>query len=267
MQRAAISFIKMIFLTIVAVSFLASLLTLFSGFGLGTLLMPVTAVFFPVTVAVALTAFVHLLNNLFKLAALWRDVDKEVSLKFGVPALLAAVPGAWLLTRLSDLPGFATYSIIGIEAVVTPVKLAVGLLLIFFAAAEWFGIGLRSNLSARHLPLGGVLSGFFGGLSGHQGAFRSAFLLHAGLDARQFIATNAAIAAMVDIIRLAVYRINLPLLMEEANISLVAAATAAAFAGVLAGRTGIRKVTIGLIRKLVAIMLMSLGVMLAAGVI
>ncbi|NJM35823.1 MAG: hypothetical protein HC850_15265 [Rhodomicrobium sp.] len=53
-------------------AFIASLLTLFSGFGLGTLLLPVTAIFFPVAVAVALTAFVHLLNNLFKLAVLWK---------------------------------------------------------------------------------------------------------------------------------------------------------------------------------------------------
>ncbi len=49
-------------------SFLAALLTLFSGFGLGTLLMPVVAIFFPVEVAIGITAVVHLANNLFKLA-------------------------------------------------------------------------------------------------------------------------------------------------------------------------------------------------------
>lgn len=38
-------------------------LTLFSGFGLGTLLMPAFAVFFPVEVAVAATAVVHLATN------------------------------------------------------------------------------------------------------------------------------------------------------------------------------------------------------------
>ncbi|MEJ2170449.1 MAG: hypothetical protein P8X90_33545 [Desulfobacterales bacterium] len=42
-------------------------LTLFSGFGLGTLLMPVFAIFFPVEAAIALTAIVHFLDNLFKL--------------------------------------------------------------------------------------------------------------------------------------------------------------------------------------------------------
>jgi len=43
-------------------------LTLFSGFGLGTLLMPVFAIFFPIEIAIAMTAIVHLANNIFKLA-------------------------------------------------------------------------------------------------------------------------------------------------------------------------------------------------------
>ncbi len=49
------------------VALLASGLTLFSGFGLGTLLLPAFALFFPVEIAVAATAIVHLINNLFKL--------------------------------------------------------------------------------------------------------------------------------------------------------------------------------------------------------
>lgn len=65
---------------------------------------------------VTLTAFVHLLNNLFKLVALWRDVHWPVSLKFGIPALLATIPGAWLLTGLSELPEMARYQIFGQEA-------------------------------------------------------------------------------------------------------------------------------------------------------
>lgn len=68
-------------------AFIAAMLTLFSGFGLGTILMPV----------VAITAIVHLLNNLFKLSLLWRHVSKPVVLAFGVPALMAAIPGALLL--------------------------------------------------------------------------------------------------------------------------------------------------------------------------
>ncbi len=252
---------------IIITAFVASLLTLFSGFGLGTLLMPVVAIFFPVTIAVALTAFVHLLNNLFKLIALWKFIHWPVALKFGIPALLATIPGAWLLTNLSELPTLVSYEALGTEMVITPVKFTVGLLLIVFAVAEWFSFARKVNVSARYLPWGGILSGFFGGLSGHQGAFRSAFLLHAGLEKNQFVATNAAIASLVDITRLAVYGVNFALLFQQVDITLIAAATAAAFAGVLAGTVGLRKVTIGFIQKLVAILLLTLGVLLAAGVI
>lgn len=66
-----------------ATALLASGLTLFSGFGLGTLLMPVFALFFPVAVAIAATAVVHLANNLFKLALLARLADWRVVLRFG----------------------------------------------------------------------------------------------------------------------------------------------------------------------------------------
>ena len=45
---------------------LASGLTLYSGFGLGTLLMPAFALFVPVELAVAATALVHGANSLLK---------------------------------------------------------------------------------------------------------------------------------------------------------------------------------------------------------
>jgi uncharacterized membrane protein YfcA len=49
------------------VALLASLLTFFSGFGLGTILTPVMVFFFPIEVAIALTGVVHFTNNIFKL--------------------------------------------------------------------------------------------------------------------------------------------------------------------------------------------------------
>lgn len=248
-------------------AFLASLLTLFSGFGLGTILMPVVTIFFPVTVAVALTALVHLINNLFKLALLRHNVDWGIVLRFGVPALIATVPGAMLLTALAALPKLHSYNVAGMNAEMTPVKLAVGLLLIFFATIEWLPILKKINFSARALSLGGILSGFFGGLSGHQGAFRSVFLIRAGLDTNKFVATNTAIATLVDITRLAVYGLNISLIMSQVDLHILAVATIAALAGALAGTIGLKKVTITFIQKLVALTLYILGALLVAGLI
>ncbi len=73
---------------------LIALLTLFSGFGLGTLLMPVFAIFFPVEVAVAATAVVHLANNVFKLVLMGRHANWGIVARFAIPAAVAAFGGA-----------------------------------------------------------------------------------------------------------------------------------------------------------------------------
>ena len=78
-------------------AFLAAGLTMYSGFGLGTLMLPVFALFLPVEMAVVATALVHGANNVFKVTLLGRRADREVVLKFGLPAVLAAVLGAMLL--------------------------------------------------------------------------------------------------------------------------------------------------------------------------
>src|SRR3972149_5866427 len=90
------------FIIIPLVGFLVSGLTFFSGFGLGTLLLPAFVAFFPVEVAVGLTAVVHALNNLFKFSLVHRDIDRAVVVRFGVPALFAAYFGARLLGFLAD---------------------------------------------------------------------------------------------------------------------------------------------------------------------
>lgn len=86
-------------------SLLFSLLTFFTGFGLGTLLMPVFAIFFPVEVAVALTAIVHLANNIFKLFLTGKKADRAVVLRFGLPAIIGALIGAFLLLRITGHQG------------------------------------------------------------------------------------------------------------------------------------------------------------------
>lgn len=254
-------------LLICIAAFAAAGLTLFSGFGLGTILMPVVAIFFPVPVAVAITAVVHLLNSLFKLGLLWRNVSERVLLTFGVPALLAAIPGALLLDYLSTLEPLFSYAPAGKEHAVMPVKLAAGILLIIFATAEM--IPFLNRLSDHHLGLsfGGVLSGFFGGLSGNQGAFRSAFLIRAGLDKNAFVSTNAAIAVLVDSSRIIIYGLTFDLAIIEAQSALILLATVAAFLGVFLGTELLKKITIGFIQKLVAAMLYTLGGLLAAGII
>ncbi|GFK93024.1 hypothetical protein NNJEOMEG_00853 [Fundidesulfovibrio magnetotacticus] len=243
---------------------LASGLTLFSGFGLGTLLFPAFALFFPVDVAVAQTALVHLANNLFKLSLFWRAADPRTALAFGLPAMLAALAGAWLLGALEGQPALFTYQALGAVRAVTPLKLLMAGLMAFFALAELRG-SIKQGPARGGLLAGGLLSGFFGGLSGHQGAFRSAYLLKAGLSKEAFIATGVVLACVVDLSRLAVYAGHLGRPEVADHAGLVTLACLAAFAGAFLGKRLVRKATIDGVRRAVAGMMLAVALGLACG--
>jgi hypothetical protein len=257
---------------IVIVAFVASGLTLFSGFGLGTLLMPAFAIFFPVELAVAATAIVHFANSMFKIPLFARDANVTVVLRFGVPALLAALAGAWLLSVMGALAPIASYSIFGREAVISPIKLIMALLIFGFAMFELLPKFRELELDARWLSVGGVLSGFFGGLSGHQGALRAAFLAKCGLTPAQFVGTSAVIGFAVDAARLLVYGIAFfgparALFSAGEHRSVLLAAIAAAFAGVLVGKRFVKKVTIRTIQLVSGALLIVVAAALASGVV
>lgn len=254
------------YLFICTAAFVASGLTLFSGFGLGTLLMPVFAIFFPIDVAVALTAVVHLFNNLFKLILLGKYADRTTVIQFGLPAILAALLGAWALLSLSDLKPLVHYQLLSRDLQVTPVKLIVAILMIFFALFELVPKFDKLSFEKKYLPLGGILSGFFGGLSGHQGALRSAFLIKCGLSKESFIATGVVVACLVDVTRISIYSSHFSLARGE-NYLLLLAAIGSAFFGALIGNRLIKKVTMRTIQVIVAIMLFGIAGALGTGII
>ena len=251
----------------------SALLTLLSGFGLGTLLLPAFLLtLHSVPVAVAATALVHLANNLFKLGLVGRHAVGAIVLRFGVPALLASVAGALLLARAAAWPELGRYLLAGHEFVVRPLNLVVGLLMVGFALFEWSPRLSGLAFPARVLPLGGVLSGFVGGLSGHQGALRAAFLARCGLGKEQYVGTGAVCAVLVDVARLAVYgvtawRDHFARLGEAGGRGLVAAGVAGAFIGSYLGARLLTKTTLPAVQRLVACMLVALGLALAAGLV
>lgn len=254
-------------LIVCIVALLASVLTFFSGFGLGTLLLPAFALFMPVEHAIAMTAVVHLLNGLFKLALLRKHVDTRVLLRFGLPAVLAAVLGAWLLSALGTLPALHAYTAFGHRFEILPLKLVIGMLLLLFAMIELLPKLRDLEFDARWQPLGGALSGFFGGLAGMQGALRSAFLARSGLDKQAFVATGAAIACVIDVSRLAVYAGTLLAVFGTLDHRLLACAVLAAFAGAWLGNRLLHKTTLRGLQRVVAAMLFAFAIGLILGVL
>lgn len=253
---------------VLAVALAASVLTFFSGFGLGTLLLPAFALVFPLDVAVAATAVVHLGNNLGKAGLVGRMADWKVVARFGIPAVLAAFAGAALLLMLEGGP-VATYSLAG-ERKVTALGLVVGLLITAFALFELVPVLKDWTVDRRWLPLGGLLSGFFGGLSGHQGALRSAFLTKVLPTAKAFVATGTVCAILVDLARLGVYAGRYAqgtAALDAGDWWLLGGAMAMALAGALVGARLLGKATLGGVRTLVGLLLLVLGPAIAAGLV
>lgn len=252
---------------IAAAALLASCLTLFSGFGLGTLLMPVVALFFPLDVAIGITALVHFSNNIFKLGLVGLNADRSIVLRFGVPAVTAAILGALLLGQLSSLPPLIVYAVAGKSLQIMPVKLIVGAMIIAFVILELSPRFAAMAFGRNYLSLGGCISGFFGGLSGHQGAFRSMFLLKAGIGKEQFIATGVVLAVMVDLARMLIYGWESNTAPKNVDWLLVGVATLSAFAGAVLGVRLVKKFTIRAIQVIVSILLVIIALGLISGLL
>ncbi len=258
------------YLIVCSVALLASGLTLFSGFGLGTILTPAFVLFFPVPVAIAATAVVHLSNNLFKIFIVGKFANKKILIQFGIPAVLAALAGAFFLTYVSAFPAVFSYELGGQLHYITVVKAVIGSIIVVFACLELSPSFEKVAIDQKYMLWGGILSGFFGGLSGNQGALRAMFLIKADLSKEDFIGTNVVLAVMVDLGRLLVYGAGFYAVhfKEVTNISsLVLAATFAAFLGAYMGKKMLNKVTLRTVQAMVGIMLIFLGAGLASGLI
>jgi uncharacterized membrane protein YfcA len=257
----------MSYLVVWTVAFLASGLTFFSGFGLGTLLLPAFALFFAIELAVALTAVVHFLNGAYKLILVWRHINWPVLVRFGVPAIGGALLGSWLLVSITDGGALLRYSILGREVEITAVKLTVGVLLLLFACAELSRSFRKLAFPPEYQPLGGLLSGFFGGLAGMQGALRSAFLVKAGLTKEAYIATGSAIAFLIDVSRLGMYVRLFAAHRHEFDYVLLIGAVMAALGGATVGNRYLSKATMGGVQTIVAILLFGVAAGLILGLL
>ena len=248
------------------ISFTASVLTFFSGFGLGTMLLPVFCLFMPVELAVLATAVVHLLNNVLKFFLIRKMIDRSVLLSFGIAAVCAAFIGALLQDYLGS--GGVLYQLNwsrylgGVELL----SLVIGLLMIGFAILDLVPWGKTISFRKGQFFTGGLLSGFFGGLSGHQGAFRAAFLSKSNLTADVFISTSVCLSLLIDMVRIPVY-LNSNDGTLESYWKTIILACVCAFLGSFIGKRLFTKRKVKNVRLIVAVFLLSMGTGMILGLI
>jgi uncharacterized membrane protein YfcA len=203
---------------------------------------------------------------------LGRAADPGIVLKFGLPAIAAAVCGALALGWIAESDTAVTITVNdAMDFRITPVKLVIGLLMIGFALFELLPRFRELKFERRYLWLGGLLSGFFGGLSGHQGALRSAFLAKTDLSTERFVASNAVIGFLVDMTRITVYVALFAAagahVSQFGGWSLVLTGAVSAFCGVLLGKRYLHKVTMTSVQTLVGLLLLGVGLALVTGIL
>jgi hypothetical protein len=223
-------------------------------------------------VAIAATAIVHLFNNIFKAFLIGKDADRKILLLFAVPAAFFAMFGAWLLNIFTRLDPIFSYSVAEKSMAITPVKLVIGFLMIIFALVELLPAFDRLAIKAKYIPFGGVLSGFFGGLSGHQGALRTAFLMRTNLTKKALIGTMVLAAVIVDVARLLVYGLtfferDFQMLQQQGGFNLVVAGCICAFIGSFVGSKILDKITLKTLKIIIAVMLLLIAVALGMGLV
>ena len=245
-------------LLICVISFSASILTFFSGFGLGTMLLPVFCLFMPVELAVLATALVHLLNNLLKFFLIRKMIDRSVLLSFGIAAVSSAFIGALLQGYLGSHGGGNQLSFFSYFGEVEILSLVIGILMICFAILDFLPWIKNLSFKRGQFFLGGLLSGFFGGLSGHQGAFRAAFLSKSNLSADVFISTSVCLSLLIDMVRIPVY-LNSNDGTLESYWKIIILACICAFLGSFIGKRLFIKRKVKNVRLIVAVFLLSMG--------
>jgi uncharacterized membrane protein YfcA len=225
------------------VGFVAGAVASVSGFGIGSLLTPVLAVRVGTKLAVAAVSVPHLTATALRFWLMREHVDRRLLWSFGLMSAAGGLAGA-LLHSYANSPALTV---------------VFGVLLVFTGVMGLTGLSQRLRFRGWVGWVAGGVSGVLGGLVGNQGGIRSAAMLGFDVPRHAFVATATAVGLIVDAARMPVYLATKG--HEVAGLwPLLLPATAGAVVGTLAGGRLLRRIPEPVYRRLVAAMVLALGV-------
>jgi uncharacterized membrane protein YfcA len=216
-----------------------------SGFGIGSILTPALSLWFDAKLAVAAVSVPHLIGTAIRFWMLKGHVDARVMWSFGLASAAGGITGALLSSVVQS--GW----LLGL----------LGVLLVFVGISEWTGLSRRLRFTGAVAWLAGTVSGLLGGLVGNQGGLRSAALLGFPLPRETFVATATSIALFVDAARMPVYFYTHGEDMWTMRAEMTVM-TAGVTAGTVFGGRLLRRIPEDRFRRVVAVLLVALGVAL-----
>jgi uncharacterized membrane protein YfcA len=224
-------------------AFFAGAVSAVAGFGIGSILTPLLGLTIGVKLAVAAAAIPHFIGNALRLWTLRHRVDKQILKTFGLMSAAGALVGALL------------HAAVATQAL----KLVFGIVLIIVGAFGVTGWSDHLRFGRRGAWTAGGISGLLGGLVGNQGGIRAAAMLALDVRKEAFVATAVAIALVVDGARLPVYAFSTGRDLLTVW-PLIAGASVAVILGTFLGRSLLGRVPESVFRRLVAALLIALGI-------
>lgn len=230
----------MIYGILIAASFTAAFVSGAAGFGGALLLLPVVTACVGAELAVPVLTIAQLLGNLSRVAFGFREIDWRSVGLFSITALPLAALGAF---------GFAALP----KDIVTR---CIGAALILLVLAKTLK-KLELKSSKRTMLIGGAITGLVSGLAGSGGPIGAAAFLTLGLPPVAYIASEAATATAMHLLKTAIYSkyvgINTTALLTGLAMG------AAMLAGTFAAIRIIRGMEKGKFQKYVALLLCVVG--------
>ena len=237
----------MFLIAVAVVGVLAAGIASIAGFGIGSLLTPLLASQYGMKTAVAAVAVPHLIATALRFWKLRHDVDRRILLGFGAMngggSLIGALVHVWI-----NNPSLS---------------IVLGILLVFAGITGVLGYPERMRFGQRLSWVAGAISGGFGGLVGNQGGIRSAAMLGLGVKGPAYVATATAIGIAVDAVRMPVYFAT-----ESGSIirawPAVVVGIVAVILGTIIGERILRRIPENIFRRVVAAILLGVGLYLLA---
>lgn len=225
------------------ITFILSILTTITGFGLSTLSIPIFLFFFDLPTTLLIVGLLHLIQNFWRIVFFWQEINWRIGLFFLLPGVVFSFLGAKLVFVLPN----------------TFLTKILALLISLYGLFLFWQPNFSLSVKNRNLIFGGTFSGFLAGLFGMGGAVRSAVLISLPLSVNAYIGTNGLIAFLIDLVRVLVYSFNLSLSKEI--LLLIFILILVIFYGVRIAKKILSKVSANHFRKLVAIFLFLVGLL------
>jgi uncharacterized membrane protein YfcA len=216
-----------------------------TGFGIGSILTPTLSLWMDGRLAVAVVSVPHLIGTAIRFWMIKGHVDRRVMWRFGLASAAGGLAGALVQSAIAG----------------PNLMIVLAVLLLFVAASELTGLARRMRFTGVTAWIAGVLSGLLGGLVGNQGGIRSAVLLGFALPRDVFVATATAIALFVDGARMPIYAITAREELWSMRRPMLVA-TIGVVIGTMVGMRLLRSIPETMFRKIVAILLVMLGIAL-----